>query len=238
METLSVSGLSIEIIRKDIKNIHLRVYPPEGFVRISVPKEMTSEAIRLFVIQKIGWIRRQQKAFLETERISPREFLDRESHYFMGERYLLRVVEEIAPPKVIVRNKTYLEVHVRPTTGKEKFQEVLTEWYRQELKQVIPEFITKWEPVLGVSVEEWYVKQMRTRWGTCNPDKKRLWLNLELAKKPPRCIEYIVVHEMVHLLERTHNERFLQLMDSYLPNWQVLRRELNSLPVSHAEWNY
>lgn len=238
MENISVLDVDIEVVRKDIKNVHLRVYPPDGFVRVSVPKEMKSGAIRLFLVEKLSWIRKQQKAFRQIERLSTREFLQRESHYFLGDRYLLEVVEGFEPQRVYLKNKKTLTIHLRPEVSSSKAQDVMDAFYRTELKNIIGEYIPIWEEKIGVKIEEFQVRMMRTRWGTCNPEKKRIWLNLELAKKPSRCIEYIIVHEMMHLLERNHNEHFVELMDTYLPNWPALRHELNNLPVSHAEWKY
>ncbi|MDY0287671.1 MAG: SprT family zinc-dependent metalloprotease [Sphaerochaeta sp.] len=238
MENISVLDVDIEVVRKNIKNVHLRVYPPDGFVRVSVPAEMKTEAIRLFLVEKLGWIRKQQKAFRQTERQSSREFLQRESHYFLGDRYLLEVVEGFESQRVYLKNKKTLTIHLRPEASSSKAQDVMDVFYRTELKKIIAEYIPIWEEKIGVKVEEWQIRKMRTRWGTCNPEKKRIWLNLELAKKPSRCIEYIIVHEMMHLLERNHNEHFVNLMDTYLPNWPALRHELNNLPVSHADWNY
>jgi len=238
MEQITVSNITIDVIRKDIKNIHLAVYPPTGRVRIAAPLSVNDDAIRLFAISKLGWIKRHQREFDAQERISPREYKQRESHYFQGRRYLMKIIEKDEPPKVILRTRTYIELYIRPNTTFEKRQEVITEWYRVELKKLIPGIIEKWEKSLNVNVDEWQVKQMKTNWGTCNIEKKRILINLELAKKPLHCLEYVILHEMVHLLERHHNERFLYYMDTYLPNWKQIRTELNKLPVSHADWGY
>lgn len=238
MEQLTISDITIDVVRKDIKNIHLAVYPPTGRVRIAAPLKVNDDAIRLFAISKLGWIKRNQRKFDRQERIPAREYKERESHYFQGRRYLLNIIEHDAAPKVVLKSKKYIELHVRPDTTKEKCHEIMTEWYRKELKSQIPEIIAKWEKILNVEVNDWHVKQMKTKWGSCNIDKKRILLNLELAKKPERCLEYIVVHEMIHLLERHHNDRFLYYMDTYLPNWRQLKDELNKSPVSHADWSY
>jgi len=165
-------------------------------------------------------------------------FRDRESHYFQGRRYLLRVKEVEAVPKIEIKTKTYIDLSVRPNTTTEQRLIILNEWYRKQLKALIPELISKWEKKIGVSVSDWGVKQMKTKWGTCNIEEKRIWINLELAKKPLNCLEYIIVHELIHLLERHHNDRFLFLMEKHLPNWKFLKEELNKLPVSHGEWDY
>lgn len=238
MEQITINNISIDLVRKDIKNIHLAVYPPTGRVRIAAPLKMNDDAIRLFTISKFGWIKRNQKKFGGQERIPAREYRERESHYFQGRRYLLNIIEHDGTPKVVLKSKKYIELYVRPDTAKEKCHKTMTEWYRKELKEQIPAIMAKWEKILNVKVNDWHVKQMKTKWGSCNIEKKRILLNLELAKKPERCLEYIVVHEMIHLLERHHNDRFLYYMDTYLPNWRQLKNELNKLPVSHADWSY
>jgi len=232
------SQLSIDVVRKDIKNMHLAVYPPSGRVRIAAPLRIDDEAVRLFAISKITWIRKHQRNFLAQERQPAREFKERESHYFLGKRYLLRIIEQEAPPKVVFKSKTYIDLYSRPKSTTEQRQTIINEWYRAELKKLIQPIIDKWEKQIGVTVDDWQVKQMKTKWGTCNIDKKRIWLNLELAKKPIHCLEYIIVHEMIHLLERHHNDRFQTLMEMYMPRWKFYKEELNRLPVSHGEWSF
>lgn len=238
MEQILIRNIKIDVVRKDIKNIHLAVYPPTGRVRIAAPMEINSDTIRLFAVSRLGWIKQLQRKFESQERIPPREYKNRESHYFQGRRYLLNIIEKDGPPKVILRTKTYIDLYVRPLTQVEKRHEIMTEWYRAQLKEQIPAIIEKWEKRLGISGTGWQVKQMKTKWGSCNIEEKRIWINLELAKKPPGCLEYIIVHEMVHLMERHHNEQFLYYMDKFLPTWKQLKSELNKLPVSHADWNY
>ena len=238
MQQIEVRNIKVDVVRKDIKNIHLAVYPPNGRVRLAAPQNINDEAIRLFIISKLAWIKRQQRKFEEQERETDREFSARESHYFLGQRYLLNVVEQKAVPKVEIRNKTYIDLFIRPGSSIEKRHEVMTEWYRAELKKLIPLIIEKYEKKLGVSCSEWGVKHMKTKWGTCNIEKKRIWLNLELAKKPIICLEYIILHELIHLIERHHNDNFLAYMDKYMPHWKFHREELNKLPVSHTEWKY
>lgn len=238
MEQITISNIKIDVVRKAIKNIHLAVYPPTGRVRIAAPLQTSEDAIRLFAISKLGWIKRNQRKFEGQVRISPREYKQRESHYFQGRRYLLNIVETDKMQKVVLTNKKFIELYIKPNTPKEKRHEILTEWYRLQLKKQIPAFVDKWEKILNVKVDDWQVKQMKTLWGSCNIEKKRIWLNLELAKKPEPCLEYIIVHEMVHLLERHHSDRFLYYLDTHLPNWRQLKTELNKLPVSHADWKY
>lgn len=232
------SQISIDVVRKNIKNMHLAVYPPTGRVRIAAPLRIDDEAVRLFAISKIGWIRKHQRNFVAQDRQPPRQYKQRESHYFQGKRYLLRIIELDAPPKVVIKTKTYIDLYVRPNTTTEQRQSILNKWYRTELKKLIQPIIKKWQSQIGITVGNWQVKQMKTKWGTCNIEKKRIWINLELAKKPIHCLEYIVVHEMIHLLERHHNERFLALMEKYMPQWRFNKEELNRLPVSHEEWTY
>jgi predicted metal-dependent hydrolase len=230
--------MPVEIVRKDIKNLHLGVYPPSGRVRVAAPLRLGDEAIRLAVISRLGWIRRQQKSFTVQERQSQREMVSGESHYFQGRRYRLAVAEHGGAAAVRFRNNSTLELLVRPGTDRNGREAVLNRWYRQWLREQIPVLIAKWEPKIDVSAAEWGIKRMKTRWGTCNPDARRIWLNLELAKKPASCLEYILVHEMVHLLERHHNERFKGLMDRLMPQWRTYRQELNRAPLVHEDWAY
>ncbi len=238
MEQITISDITIDVIRKNIKNIHLAVYPPTGRVRLAVPMQLTDDTIRLFVVAKLSWIKRHQRKFKAQDRQLPREYKNRESHYFQGTRYLLNVIEKDAPPKVTLRSKTYIDLTIRPNTPVEKRHEIMTEWYRTELKKEIPALIEKWEKVIGVKANDWQVKQMKTKWGTCNITRKRIWLNLELAKKPIQCLEYVIVHELVHLLERHHNNRFKEFMDVFMPHWRAHKEELNRTPISHGEWEY
>jgi len=230
--------LSVDVFRKDIKNLHLAVYPPTGRVRIAAPLRIDDDAVRLFAISKIGWIRKHQRNFVAQDRQPPRQFKDRESHYFQGKRYLLRIIEQEAPPKVVFKTKTYIDLYVRPNSTKLQRQTIINEWYRAEIKKQIQPIIDKWSPQIGVTVSDWQVKQMKTRWGTCNIEKKRILLNLELAKKPLHCLEYIIVHEMIHLLERHHNDRFLSFMEKFMPQWKFYKEELNRLPVNNSSWTY
>lgn len=237
MEQINLGEIIVDVVLKDIKHIHLSVYPPLGHVRIAAPMRMNLDTIRIYAISKLGWIKKQQQKFKEQVREAPREYLNKESHYFKGKRYQLRVIEQDTPPKVQLKHST-IDLYVRPNSDLQKKHAVLEAWYRQQLKELVPAIIQKWEKTMGVSSNEFAVKKMKTKWGTCNIEAKRIWLNLELAKKPYQCIEYIVVHEMAHLLERNHNSNFVALMDNYLPEWRQLKTELNKLPVSHVDWGY
>jgi len=238
MHQIEIGELLIDVVQKDIKNMHLSVYPPMGRVRIAVPLNIDDETVRLYIISKLSWIKKNQRKFENQDRQSPRAFAERESHYFQGTRYLLRIREHNAPAKVEIKTKTHIDLYIRPDTSTEQQQIILNEWYRKQLKSQIPDIIAKWEKIIGVKVGNWGVKQMKTKWGTCNIEEKRIWINLELAKKPTNCLEYIVVHEMIHLLERHHNDRFLSYIDKFIPQWKLYKEELNRLPVSHGEWDY
>ncbi len=225
-----IDDIEIELIKKNIRNLHLSVLPPDGRVRISAPKDLNDESVRLFAISKLSWIKKQRAVFRKQERQSKRDFVSGESHYYLGQRYLLNVIYTNKRKQgVEVRNKTYLDLFVRKNATKGQRQKVMREWYRSELKALIPPLIGKWEPIIGVKVESWGVRLMKTRWGSCNTSAKRIWLNLELAKKAPTCIEYIIAHEMVHLLERLHNDTSSTYMDRFLPNWRSTKAELNGL---------
>jgi len=235
---IKVSGVPVEIVRKGIKNLHLGVYPPHGRVRVAAPLRVSDAAVRLAVVGKLGWIKRQRARFEAQPRQSEREMVSGESHYFLGQRYRLRVVTYDGPAKVMARNKSVIELHVRRESSAEQREQVLQRWYRQQLKELIPPLLQKWERVLNVQANEWAIKKMKTKWGACNVEVRRIWLNLELAKKPVQCLEYIIVHELVHLLERHHNETFIALMNKFMPQWKLRRNELNASPLAHETWSY
>ncbi len=232
---LNLGGISIDVVLKDIKNVHLSVYPPTGRVRISAPKRMNLDAIRIFAISKLDWIRRQQLTLQGQPRETPREYLDRESHYVWGRRYLLQVLEMDAAPGVQL-NPGKMLLRVRPRTSEHKKQAIMGRFYREQIKAALPSLVARWAPVMGVTVDRFYVQQMKTRWGSCNPRSRAIRLNTELARKPKDCLEYIVVHEMVHLLARHHNDRFTALMDKFMPQWRLHRSELNRSPLGHEMW--
>jgi len=235
---ITVGGLTVEVVRKNIKNLHLGVYPPNGRVRVAAPLVVSDEAVRLAVIGKLGWIKRQQAKFADQPRQSQREMVNGESHYFLGQRYRLRVLAYTGPPRIRCSGADFLDLFVRPETTVEQRQRVLEDWYREQLRGRIPALLEQWQPVLGVAAAEWGIRKMKTRWGSCNIRARRVWFNLELAKKPARCLEYVVVHELVHLLERNHNARFKALMEQHLPTWRACREELNRAPLGHDKWQY
>ncbi len=231
-----MSGIRVEVVRKPIKNLHLSVHPPDGHVRVSAPSHMDDEAVRLAVVSKLCWIRRHQKTFADQPRQSQREMISGESHYFLGRCYRLTVTERNGPNRITLNGTSNLTMQLRPGTDRDKREQLLNTWYRQHMKELVPDLISKWQPIIGVQVADWGIKKMKTRWGSCNTRDHRVWLNLELAKKSLDCIEYVLVHEMVHLLERKHSERFKALMDQFLPQWRLNRDELNQTTLAHEEW--
>lgn len=238
METqLQLGDITVDVVLKDIKNVHLSVYPPTGRVRISAPVRMDLDTLRVYAISKLDWIKRQQTKLRQQARETPRAYIDRESHYVWGQRYLLQVVEADQPPAVELAH-SHMLLRVRAGSDESKRQAVVEQWYREQVKQAVPPLIALWEPRLGVQVERFYVQRMKTRWGSCNDRARTIRLNTELAKKPPQCLEYVVVHEMVHLLARRHDERFRELMDGVMPHWETVRDELNQAPLGYATWAY
>jgi hypothetical protein len=232
---LDLGGISVDVVFKDIKNVHLSVYPPTGRVRISAPGRMNLDTIRVFAISKLDWIKRQQIRLQGQERETPREYLDRESHYLWGKRYLLRVLEMDAAPRVqLIPGKMLLRV--RPRASEDKKQAIVAQFYREQIKAAVPSLLARWAPILGVMVDRFYVQQMKTKWGSCNPRTRAIRINTELARKPQHCLEYIIVHEMVHFVERHHGDRFVNLMDMFIPQWRQHRDELNRYPLAHQHW--
>jgi predicted metal-dependent hydrolase len=233
-----VSGLPVHIARKEIKNLHLGVYPPNGRVRVAVPLRVGNEAVRLAVIGKLPWIKKQRARFAAQPRETEREMVSGESHYYLGRRYRLRVVEHEGPNRVVLRNRATLELQMRHGCAPAERRRVLQRWYRSRLRELVPALVAKWEGILEVRAAEVRVRTMKTKWGACTVDAQRIWLNLELAKKPVQCLEYLVMHELAHLVERHHNEIFTSLMDRHMPQWRHHRKTLNEAPLGHADWAY
>jgi predicted metal-dependent hydrolase len=228
---LKLGSIPIQIVRKDIKNVHLSVLPPNGAVRMSVPRRMTDAAVRAFAISKLAWIKQNQKRLVAQEREPPREFLDRESHYVWGRRYLLKLVETQGAPFVTLKHRT-LVLHARPDLSTERRQEILASWYREQLRAALPPVIAKWERLLGVRVERVFVQQMKTKWGSANPKRRTIRLNTELAKKPAEHLDYVVLHEMAHFISPRHDDRFRNVLDQHMSNWSSIRGELNTGQLS------
>lgn len=223
---------------KRIKNLHLGVYPPNGRVRVAAPLRVSDDSIRLAVINKLVWIHRQQARFASQPRLTEREATTGESYYLFGSRYRLAVVPSSGRPRVVLVTKTRLELHAPRHASAATRLAVIDRWYRRELRGAAQPMIDKWQDIIGVKAEFVGIKRMKTRWGSCNHSKSRVWLNSELAKKPLVCLEYVVVHELIHLIEPTHTERFVSLMDKHLPDWKRRRTELNSAPLAHDTWTY
>lgn len=235
---IRVSDIPVEIVRKDIKNIHLSVYPPEGRVRMSVPHHITNENVRLAIVSKLSWIKKRQEEFNKQPRQGEREYVTGESHYFQGRRYILEVVERQGKHSLSLKNNAKMLLQVSPATTRENRALVVNAWYRRQVKQAVAVLLDKWQPIVGKQVKSWGVKKMKTKWGSCNITDRRIWINLELAKKSPECLEYILVHELVHLHERHHNDNFMRLMDKFLPNWRQSRSLLKSEPLAYEDWQY
>ena len=235
---ITVSDYKIDVVRKSIKNLHLSVYPPTGRIRIAVPKQMDDESIRLHIVSKLGWIKKHIARFEQVERLSHREYITGESHYLEGKRYLLNVIPDSSINRIKLRGGAYIDLYEKPGTPIVHRPLMMQEWYRARLKARVEPLIKKWQEIIGVQINEWAIKQMKTKWGSCNIEKKRIWINLELAKKPEHCLEYIIVHEMVHFLERNHTERFVAHMDKFIPLWRNHKQELNQFPLAHEDWSY
>ncbi len=238
VQQIEIENIVVDVTRKNIKHMYFTVYPPNGRVRVSAPRRFDDEAIRKAVTSKLPWIKRQQAKFEGWEKLSPLEYVSGENHYFQGQRYLLNVIYHDGPPNVVIHNNATLDLFVRIGSDAELRERALIAWYRQQLKEAIPPLIAKWETIIGEDVAEWGVKRMKTRWGSCNIKARRIWLNLELIKKPGCCLEYIIVHEMVHLLERLHNDRFVTYMDEFMPQWRRYQDELSKAPLAYAHLGY
>lgn len=237
MRGFTLNDINVEVVQKNIKHVHLSVHPPMGRVRVSAPDSIPLETIRTYVISKLAWIKKQQSKLQAQDRQTIRECIDRESHYFNGQRYLLKLVARQAVPQVSLSHSNII-LQVRPGADETKKRSVLDAWYRQQLHEKVGSLVAQWEKKMGVVVAQFSIRKMKTRWGSCSPRSRSIRINLELAKKPPECLEYIVVHEMTHLIEPSHNHRFIALMDQCMPKWRLHRDELNDLPVRHENWQY
>jgi predicted metal-dependent hydrolase len=232
---LTVRGIGIDVVFKDIKNLHIAVYPPLGRVHVAAPLRLDDDAVRLAVVQRLPWIRKQRARLQSAERQSQREMVAGESHYLWGIRYRLKVIEQPGRARLSVVGKR-LELRVPAGTSAEQRRMALDRWYRAQLQPAIPDLIATWEPIIGRTVPAWTIRRMKTKWGSCNRVTGHLWFNVELAKKHPDCLEYVIVHEMTHLHERNHTERFTVLMDQHLPDWRSRRDLLNGAPLGHEDW--
>jgi len=234
--SIEVAGIQVEVVRKAIKHLHIAVYPPDGRVRLAAPLWVKDEAIRLAVLERLAWIRRHQEKFADQPRQSEREMVNGETHWFQGRKYKLEVRETSGREAIVLTGLATMGLAVHPGSNAEHRLQVLDRWYRKQLKLELAPLIAKWEQILGIKATSWGVRKMRTRWGSCNPVARRLWFNLELIKKSPECLEYVVVHELVHLLEQHHDAHFRALMSQFLPQWPRIRYELNAAPLGHEAW--
>jgi hypothetical protein len=232
---LQLGQITVQVLKKDIKNVHLSVLPPAGAVRIAAPRRMNMDAIRLFAISKLSWIKQQQRKLQGQERTPPRDYVDRESHYVWGKRYLLKLVEHDAPPVIMLKHRT-IELHARKSLAPDKREAVFEGWYREQVKSALLPLLNKWQQALGVEINRSFVQRMKTKWGSSNPQRRNIRLNTELAKKPRDCLEYVVVHELAHFISARHDDRFIRLLDRHLPSWQVTRELLNTAPLRHEDW--
>ncbi|MGW5662855.1 M48 family metallopeptidase [Streptomyces sp. NPDC003758] len=232
---LTIRGIGVDVTYKDIKNLHIGVYPPLGRVRVAAPHQLNDEQVRLAVIQRLPWIKEQREQLRSAVRQSTREMVTGESHYVWGVRHRMKVIERPGRAHIELDGERLL-LYVPAGTSTTRRRELLDHWYREQIRHVVPGLIAKWEPILKVSVPRWSIKRMKTKWGSCNRETGHIWFNVELAKKPPACLEYIVVHEMAHYLERHHNDRFTKLMERFMPNWRSLREQLNNAPLAEEQW--
>lgn len=229
MTTIELNDIIIDVTHKKIKNIHLSVYP-NGQVKLSAPLHMNQETLRSFLISKLDWIKQKQRKFQNQQRETPRDCINSESHYVWGRRYLLKVIEHDASPKIVLTHSE-MRLYIRAESSQDYIQTIIDEWLRQELKKALPPLLEKWQPIMGVQVKKFFIQKMKTRWGSCNYTQGNVRFNSELAKKPPECLECVVVHELAHLLEPSHNARFHSLMSQFMPNWKLIKAELNRLPI-------
>lgn len=233
---LTVRGIDVDVVYKEIKNLHIAVYPPMGRVRVAAPSRLGDEQVRLAVIQRLAWIRKQRAQLRSAFRQSEREMTTGESHFVWGARRRLKVVERPGRPHVEIEG-TRLLLYVPASSDPDARRSILERWYRDQLRSALQSCIAEWEERLNLSVPRWTIRRMKTKWGSCNRESRHIWFNLELAKKHPDCLEYIVVHEMTHYLERGHGERFTTLMDTHMPDWRSRRDLLNGAPLAHEDWN-
>ena len=232
---LTVRGINVDVVYKDIKNLHIGVYPPVGRVRVAAPTSLDEEQIRLAVIQRLPWIKRQRQQLQDAARQSPREMVTGESHYVWGTRHRLKVIERPGRPHVEVDGNRLL-MYVPEGTDPDVRVKLLQDWQRNQLRLAVAPVIAKWEPIIDRKIPRWSIRRMKTKWGSCNRQTGHIWFNLELAKKHPLCLEYVGVHEMTHLLERNHGERYTNLMDAFMPDWRARRDQLNAAPLAAENW--
>lgn len=233
-----VDNLSILVEEKRIENIHISVNPPLGSIKVSAPTNVNQETLRLAIIEKSGWIKSKQKELRSQDRLSEREMVEGESHYYKGKRYRLRIIETDKRAFVEIKNKQYIDLHIKAGSSKKTKEKALEKWYRRELIKELEAITPEWERKINVKASSFNIRKMKARWGSCDPKRKRININMELIKKPIICLEYIVVHELVHLIEPYHNQHFKELMYEFMPTWRRHKNTLNREPLSHEEWKY
>ncbi len=234
-ETIQLGEIAVAVMCKEIQHVHLSVHPPNGRVTLVAPKGTRLEVARAYAISRLGWIREKQSQMRGQARETPRQFIERESHSLWGKRYLLSVREENTKPSITLTHRRIM-LTVRPASSRAKRQAIMHEWHKSLLHNAVPGLIRKWEPRLGVKVAGYFLQRMKTKWGGCNHRTRNIRLNTELVKKPKDLLEYVVVHEMLHLITPTHSEQFLTLMAKHYPSWREARAELNELPLAAEIW--
>lgn len=237
IEALEIGGLRVELVRKAIKNLHLGVYPPDGRVRVAAPPSVSDEAVRIAVASRMGWINRQRDKFQQQARQSQREYVSGEAHFHLGQRYRLRLIEQSGPSRVRLTSDRRIELKVPQDRGRAFRERVVQRWQRGLLRERAEALAAEWSERLGVEPPAIGIKRMKTKWGACNPAAKRIWLNLELIKKSPECISYLVLHEITHLIEPNHGDAFVAFLNRHMPNWRTCRDELNASPLAHEDWS-
>ncbi|MFH0957655.1 MAG: SprT family zinc-dependent metalloprotease [Pseudomonadota bacterium] len=234
-DKIVIEGIVVDVVRKDIKNLHLRVRPPKGTVDVTVPYRISNCAIRSFIVSKLDWIKKHQIKIQDLRNQLELKYVSGENHLFQGKSYPLKIIYRDAAPRVEIRDNAYIDLYVRPDSNQLQREKAINDWYRSSLKEKVPPLVVKWRYIIAVELTAWGIKKMKTRWGSCNQRDKRIWLNLELAKKPLHCLEFIIVHELTHLLERRHNNHFKGLMDNFMPDWRHYKEELNRIAAPDRE---
>lgn len=231
---IEISNIIVEVQKKNIKNIHLSVLPPDGKVRVSAPMHLSDDSITMFVRTKLGWIKKQQEKFAKQPRQSEREYVSGETLYLFGQQYFLRVEYSYKGNSLVLEGNEAILTVRKESTAKQR-EAFVNEWYRALLKEKTEVYLPKWENITGLHCDSWQTKYMTTRWGTCNRETRKIWLNLQLAKKPIECLEYVILHELVHLKVRNHNKEFVAMMDNYMPYWRETKKKLNDTKLDYYE---
>lgn len=230
---VKISGINVELQKKNIKNLHLSVLPPDGRVRVSAPMHLSDESIAMFVRTKLCWIKKQQEKFINQPRQCEREYVSGETLYVFGQQYFLRVEYSYKGNSLVLEGNEAILTVRKESTAKQR-EAFVNEWYRSLLKEKIEQYLPKWEKITGLYCDSWQTKNMTTRWGTCNTNTRKIWLNLQLAKKPIECLEYVLLHELAHLKVRNHSKDFVAIMDQYMPYWRDVKQRLNDSKLDYC----